>query len=100
MKNDHMNNLRLVLQVPKEHQLFDKYSKCDFCLSLVTFLCHIISSEGIELDPRKMEMVKNWPRPLTLTNIWSFLGLVGYYRRFVEGFLIHCISLEYIDPKV
>ena len=47
---------------------------------------HIISSEGVEVDPRKIEAVKNWPRPLTLTDIWSFLGLMGYHWRFVDGF--------------
>ena len=79
MKNDHMNHLRLVLQVPKEHQLFTKYSKYEFWLRSVTFLIHIISSEGVEVDPRKMEKVKNWPRPLTPTDNKSILGLAGYY---------------------
>ena len=52
----------------------------------ITFLGNIISSEGFEVDPKKIEAVKNWPRPLTPTDIRSFLGLTGYYRRFVNGF--------------
>ena len=82
-----MNHLRVVLQVLKEHQLFPKYSKCEFWLRSVTFRGHIISSERVEVDPRKMKVVKNWPRPLTPTNIRSFFGLAGYYRRFVDGFV-------------
>ena len=52
----------------------------------MAFLDHIIANEGVEVDPRKMEKVKYWPRPLTPTNIRSFLGLAGYYQRFVDGF--------------
>ena len=84
--DDHMDHLRIVLQTLKEHQLYAKYSKCEFCFRLVTFLGYIISSEGVEVDPRKKEEVKNCPRPLTPTNIRSFLGLAGYYWRFVDGF--------------
>ena len=60
-----MGYLRVVLQTLKEHQLYAKYNKCEFWLSSVTFLGHLISSEGVEVDPRKMEAVKNLPRPLT-----------------------------------
>ena len=59
-----MNHLRMILQVLKENQLFSKYSKYEFLLRSVVFLGHIISSEGIQVDPRKTEEVKNWPRPL------------------------------------
>ena len=81
-----MNHLRVVLQVLKEHQLFSKYSKYEVLLRLVTFHDHIISSEGGMVDLRKTEEVKNFLRPLTLTDIRIFLGFAGYYRRFVEGF--------------
>ena len=73
-----MDHLMVVLQVLKENKLFSKYNKCDFWLRWVTFLCHIISSEGVEVDPRKIEAVKNCPKPLTPTDIRSFLGLAGY----------------------
>ena len=85
-EGNHMNHLRVVFQVLKEHQLFAKYSKCEFWLRSVTFHGHIISCDGVEIDPSKMEAVKNWPRPLTTINIRSFLGLVGYYRRFMDVF--------------
>ena len=84
-EGDHMNHLRVVLQVLKENQLFAKYRKCEFWLRSVAFLGHIIFSEGVEVDPRKMEAVKNWSRPLTPTDIRSFLGLAGYYQRFMDS---------------
>ena len=76
----------MVLEVLKEHHLFAKYIKCEFWLRSLTFLGHIFSSEGVEVDPRKTEAVKNRPRQLTPTYIRSFLGLVGYDRSFVNGF--------------
>ena len=72
-----MGHLMVVLKTLKEHQLFAKYSKCDFWLRSVTFLGHIICSEGVEVYPRKTEAVKNWPRALTPTDITSFMGLSG-----------------------
>ena len=83
-----MNHLNVVLQVLKEHQLLTKYRKCEFWCRSATFLGHIIYSDGVEVDPRKMEALKNSPRTLTPTNIKSFVGLVGYYRMFVEGFVV------------
>ena len=91
-----MNHLRVVLQVLKENQLFSKYIKYEFLLRSdikyefllrsVAFLGHIISSEGVEVDPRKTKAVKICPRPLTQTNIRIFLGLVSYYWRFIYAF--------------
>ena len=98
-KGDRMNHLRVVLQVLKEHQLFSNYSKYEFWLRSVTFLGHIISSEGVEADPRKMKSVKNWPRPLTPTDIWSFLGLAGYYMRCVDGFASISSPLTTLNQK-
>ena len=74
------------MQVLKEHKLFAKYRKCESWLRSVAFLGHIISCEGVNIDKRKTEAVKNCPRLLTPTKIKSFLGLAGYYRRFVDGF--------------
>ena len=62
------------------------FNKCEFRFRWVDFLCHIVFSEWVEVDPRKIEVVKSWPRPLSPTDIQSFLGVARYNRRFVEGF--------------
>ncbi|KAH0709204.1 hypothetical protein KY284_010631 [Solanum tuberosum] len=81
-EDDHMNHLRIVLQVLKDHQLYSKFSKWEFWLRSVVFLGHIVSSEGIVVDPKKIDAVKSLPRPLSPSDIRSFLGLAGYYRSF------------------
>jgi len=66
--------------------LYDKFSKCEFWLEEVAFLGHILTAEGVAVDPAKIEAIKEWEQPHNATNIWSFLGLVGYYHRFIENF--------------
>ncbi|WMV55077.1 hypothetical protein MTR67_048462 [Solanum verrucosum] len=85
-EGEHMDHLRIVLQVLKDHQFTSKFSKCEVWLRSVAFLGHIVSIKGIEVDPKKRDVVKGWPRPLTPSDIRSFLGLAGYCRRFAEGF--------------
>ena len=80
------SHLRIVLKALKDHQLFAKFSKCEFWWQSVAFLGHIVSSEGIQVDSQKIEVVKQWPKTTSTTDIRSFLGLAGSYRRFVEGF--------------
>ncbi|GJT67649.1 putative reverse transcriptase domain-containing protein [Tanacetum coccineum] len=86
-KKEHEGHLKLILRLLKEEKLFAKFSKCEFWLSTVKFLGHVIDSEGIHVDPAKIESIKDWASPKTPTEIRQFLGLAGYYRRFIEGFL-------------
>ncbi|KAL5549393.1 hypothetical protein UlMin_004624 [Ulmus minor] len=85
-REDHEAHLELVLQRLKEHRLYAKFKKCEFWIEQVTFLGHVISKDGVSVDPSKVEAMSNWPRPTTIIEIRSFLGMAGYYRRFVEGF--------------
>ena len=83
---DHAKHLHIVPQCLRDHQLYAKFSKCEFCLDSVKFLDHIISSEGIVVDPSKVQEVMDWKPPTSVHQIRSFLGLVGYYRRFILDF--------------
>ncbi|GJW66564.1 putative reverse transcriptase domain-containing protein [Tanacetum coccineum] len=80
------DHLRIILELLKKEKLYAKFSKCDFWISIVQFLRHVIDSQGIHVDPAKIEAVKNWASPTTPTEVRQFLGLAGYYQRFIEGF--------------
>ncbi|XP_048133203.1 uncharacterized mitochondrial protein AtMg00860-like [Rhodamnia argentea] len=83
---NHEQHLRIVLKTLRMHQLFAKLGKCEFWLARVAFLGHVVSGEGIAVEPSKIETVMDRLRPTTVMEIRSFLGLAGYYRRFVEKF--------------
>ncbi|GJU74852.1 putative reverse transcriptase domain-containing protein [Tanacetum coccineum] len=85
-RKEHAGHLKLILNLLKNEELYAKFSKCEFWLSKVQFLGHVIDSEGIHVDPAKIEAIKDWASPKTPTEIRQFLGLAGYYRRFIEGF--------------
>ncbi|KAL5583072.1 hypothetical protein UlMin_015514 [Ulmus minor] len=85
-KEEHEEHLRITLQTLKDHHLFAKFKKCEFWLDKVAFLGHVISKDGVAVDRAKIEAVSNWNQPRTASEVPSFLGLAGYYRRFVEGF--------------
>ncbi|GKE27991.1 putative reverse transcriptase domain-containing protein [Tanacetum coccineum] len=86
-KEEHEEHLKLILELLKKEELYAKFSKCEFWIPKVQFLGHMIDSQGIQVDPAKIESIKYWVSPKTPTEIHQFLGLVGYYRRFIEGFL-------------
>nr|GEU30860.1 putative reverse transcriptase domain-containing protein [Tanacetum cinerariifolium] len=85
-KEKHKEHLRIVLGNLHQKKLYAKFSKCELWLGQVVFLGHIVLADGITMDPAKVEAITKWPRPKTVTKIRSFLGLAGYYRKFVEGF--------------
>ena len=85
-KWEHENHLRIVLQLLRDHQLYVKFSKCEFWLTEVRFLGHVVSASGVSVDLEKVEAVMSWERLKQAFEIRSFLGLAGYYRRFIEDF--------------
>ncbi|GJV35043.1 putative reverse transcriptase domain-containing protein [Tanacetum coccineum] len=85
-KKEHEEHLKAILELLKKEELYAKFSKCEFWLPKVQFFGHVIDSQGIHMDPAKIESIKDWASPKTPTEIQKFLGLVGYYRRFIEGF--------------
>nr|GEZ76832.1 putative reverse transcriptase domain-containing protein [Tanacetum cinerariifolium]GEZ81841.1 putative reverse transcriptase domain-containing protein [Tanacetum cinerariifolium] len=92
-KKEHEDHLKLILELIKKEELYAKFSKCGFWLSKVQLLGHVIDSEGIHVDPAKIESIRDCGSPNTPTNIRQFLGLTGYYRQFIEGsedFVVYC----------
>ncbi|GJX40904.1 putative reverse transcriptase domain-containing protein, partial [Tanacetum coccineum] len=85
-KQEHEEHLKLILELLKKEQLYAKFSKCEFWIPKVQFLGHVIDSQGIHVDPAKIESIKDWASSKTATEIHQFLGLVGYYQRLIEGF--------------
>ncbi|KAL0534176.1 hypothetical protein IC582_028460 [Cucumis melo] len=96
---EHEEHLHQVLETLRANKLYAKFSKCEFWLKKVTFLDHVVSSEGFSVDPAKIEAVTNWPRPSTASETRSFLGLASYYRRFVEDFLRIASPLTQLTRK-
>ena len=82
----HEDHLRIVLQALRDHQLYAKFSKCEFWLTEVRFLGHVVSASGVSMDPEKVKAVMSCERPKFVFEIRNFLGLAGCYRRFIEDF--------------
>ena len=85
-REDHDTHLRVVMETLRKEQLYAKLSKCEFWLREVSFLGHTVSEEGIRVDPKKIEVIIEWKQSRNVIEVRSFLGLEGYYRRFVNGF--------------
>jgi hypothetical protein len=85
-EEEHERHLHVILQRLRDHQLYAKFNKCAFWLKEVPFLGHIISAEGIVVDPSKVQEVLDWKSPRSVTQIRSFLGFVGYYHQFISNF--------------
>ncbi|GKE64354.1 putative reverse transcriptase domain-containing protein [Tanacetum coccineum] len=85
-KKEHEEHLKAILELLKKEELYAKFSKCEFWIPKVQFLGHVIDCQGIHVDPAKIESIKDWASPKTPTEIRQFLGLAGYYRRFIEEF--------------
>ncbi|PNY01683.1 retrotransposon-related protein [Trifolium pratense] len=98
-EEEHAEHLRIVLKTLQEKKLYAKLSKCDFWLKKVSFLGHVISSGGISVDPSKIDAVLKWGTPESVFEIRSFLGLAGYYRRFIEGFSKLALPLTQLTRK-
>ncbi|GJT16970.1 putative reverse transcriptase domain-containing protein [Tanacetum coccineum] len=98
-KEEHEKHLKIILELLKKDQLYAKFSKCGFWLKSVQFLGHVINNKGVHVDPAKVEAIQNWSAPTTPTEVRQFLGLAGYYRRFIEGFLLISKPLTKLTQK-
>jgi hypothetical protein len=83
---EHEEHLQIVLQQLRKHQLYVMFSKCEFWIKEVSFLGHVVSPEGITVDPSKVKEVLDWKSSSSVTEVQSFLGLAGYYRWFIPNF--------------
>jgi hypothetical protein len=86
MSEEHEEHLQKALERHRREKLYAKLKKCEFWLDSMSFLGHVIFGEGVAVDPEKVKVMVEWTRPTSVFEIWSFLGLAGYYQRFIEGF--------------
>ncbi|XP_073045988.1 uncharacterized mitochondrial protein AtMg00860-like [Primulina eburnea] len=98
-REDQSQHLRTVLQTLQDRRMYAKFNKCEFWLDRVAFLGHIVSQNGIDVDPSKVEVVRDWPVPKSVTEIRNFLGLAGYYRKFIQGFSYIMVPMTVLTKK-
>ena len=98
-RDEHVNHIRIVLQTLQDHWLYAKREKCDFWMTEIKFLEHVVSQEGISVDPAKIDAILQWEQPKNVTEIHSFLGWAGYYRHFVENFSRIAAQLTMLTRK-
>jgi len=97
--SDHLIHVKVVLESLKANKLFTNQSKCSFGTSTVTYLGHVISAEGVAMDSAKVEAVTSWPQPQAPRGLRGFLGLAGYYRKFIKGFGVIAAPLTKLLKK-
>jgi hypothetical protein len=83
---DHLDHLRDVFNALHDACLYGNLENCTFCTNRVAFLGYVVTEHGIKVDPAKIEAIENWPQPKTITQVRGFLGIAGFYRRFVKDF--------------
>nr|GFB60776.1 putative reverse transcriptase domain, retroviral aspartyl protease [Tanacetum cinerariifolium] len=98
-KEDHEKHSKTILELLKNEKLYAKILKCDFWLKSVQFLGHVIESNGVNVDPAKVEAIRKWSAPTTPTKVRQFLGLAGYYQRFIKGFSLISKPLSKLTQK-
>lgn len=98
-KNEHMEYLWIVLQTMRDHRTLAKFSKCEFWIKLVTFLGHIMSKDGIMVDPAKIMAIRDWACPTSSSEVCRLIGLASYYRQFVEDFTTITMLMTRINHK-
>ena len=98
-EEDHEGHFRIILQTLREHQLYAKFSKCEFCLTEVRFLGHVVSALGVSLDPEKVKAFMSSERSKSIFEIHSFLGLAGYYMRLIKDFSRLAIPMTRLTRK-
>ncbi|KAD7117192.1 hypothetical protein E3N88_04460 [Mikania micrantha] len=96
---EHVQHLKLIYELLAREKLYAKFSKCEFWLQEVQFLGHVVNENGIQVDPSKIRVVKQWETPRTPTEIRQFLGLAGYYRRFIKNFSKKALPLTTLTQK-
>ena len=87
------------MHILRDHQLYAKFSKCEFWLTEVKLLGHVVSASGVSVDPEKVEAVMSWERPKSIFEIHNFLGFAGYYRRFIEDFSLLVAPMTRLTQK-
>ena len=84
-EEEHVKHVKEVLEILRQQKLYAKLAKCDVGKSELTFLGHVVGAEGVKVDPKKIEVVKEWPDPRDVHNVRQFLGLTNYFRKFIQG---------------